>query len=365
MMTETEIFFTDSRDMSDVPSGTVDLTVTSPPYPMIEMWDDTFSSLNDDVRSALDAEEGHEAFELMHTELNKTWEEVARVTKPGGTICINIGDATRTVGDRFELYPNHTKIVEFFRQKGFRVLPAVHWRKPTNKASKFMGSGMLPPNAYVTLENEYILVFTKGENRSFRSKSEKRYQSAYFWEERNKWFSDVWTDIRGTLQTLNNGDRRERSAAFPFEIPYRLINMYSVQGDTVLDPFWGTGTTSLAAMAAARNSIGYEIEEAFRQEFEKQLQKLPQMTEEINRERITNHLEFVEKRQDEGNELKYTSEHYDFPVSTKQEKKLQLKGIDDVKEKEENTYKAVHSPFSLDATSSTQKVSATVEGRLS
>ncbi len=341
MQTGHRVYFADSRDMHHLDDESVDLTVTSPPYPMIEMWDDTFTKMNAAIGDALDAEEGQHAFDLMHDELAKTWNKVARVTKPGGTVCINVGDATRKIGDDFELYPNHTRIVDWFRSNGFRVLPAIHWRKPTNSAAKFMGSGMLPPNQYVTLETEYILVFRKAGNRSFDAKSDDRYESAYFWEERNRWFSDMWTDVNGAAQALDGDEMRDRSAAYPLAIPYRLINMYSVYGDTVLDPFWGTGTTSLAAMASARNSVGYELDDGFRQAFERQLENLPAVTERINKERLDNHRRFVQERQEQGEELSYESEQYGFPVTTQQERRLTLRMVNDIS-REDGTYHIDH-----------------------
>ena len=131
-----------------------------------------------------------------------------------------------------------------------------------------MGSGMLPAGAYVTLEHEYILILRKGSKREFKLDAQKqnRRESAFFWEERNAWFSDVWMDLKGTSQNLGNRTARLRSAAFPFDLPYRLLNMFSVKGDTVVDPFLGIGTTMWAAMAAGRNCIGYEIEARLRDE---------------------------------------------------------------------------------------------------
>lgn len=145
---------------------------------------------------------------------------------------------------------------------GYCVLPDIHWRKQSNAPNKFMGSGMFPAGAYVTYEHEYILVFRKGGKRVFKGAEKAlRQKSAFFWEERNVWFSDLW-DIKGTSQIITAAKAsRDRSAAFPFEIPYRLINMYSAEGDTVLDPFAGLGTTTLAAIASNRNSLGVEIDE--------------------------------------------------------------------------------------------------------
>jgi DNA modification methylase len=205
-----------------------------------------------------------------------------------------------------------------------------------------MGSGMLPPNAYVTLEHEYILVFRNGkDSRTFEPGSERRYNSAYFWEERNQWFSDVWMDIKGELQALEESELRERSAAYPFEIPYRLINMYSVYGDTVLDPFWGTGTTSFAAMVAGRNSIGYELDEEFVKLFKKRIEEIPEYSREVVKKRLDDHKEFVENRLSEGKDFKYQADNYDFPVTTKQEKPMQFYSVSDIQEVEDG-YEVSH-----------------------
>jgi DNA modification methylase len=302
--------------------------ITSPPYPMIEMWDLLFSSLNDEIENALDEADGKRAFNAMHRELNKVWKEVARVLKPGAIACINIGDATRTIGKSFQLYPNHVKIINSFLNNEFIELPSILWKKPTNSPNKFMGSGMLPPNAYATLEHEYILIFRKGDSRrEIEPKSENRYNSAFFWEERNSWFSDIWEDIGGTSQKLQNIIKtpnllRKRSAAFPLELPYRLINMFSIYGDLILDPFWGTGTTSLAAIISARNSIGYELNAEFLRIFEENIKQITQLNSSINQERITNHIKFIKKYCKMGKTIKYNSIFNDFPVITKQEEKI-------------------------------------------
>jgi len=143
--------------MKEVDSESVNLIVTSPPYPMIEMWDDQFSSSNPEIKEALQNGDGSKAYDLMHEELSKVWAEVNRVLVGGGIACINIGDATRKVNGAFQLYANHSKITGYFEKMGFQVLPLILWRKETNKPNKYMGSGMLPPSAYVTLEHEYIL----------------------------------------------------------------------------------------------------------------------------------------------------------------------------------------------------------------
>jgi len=347
METSHDVFIGNSQSLSKVDDDAVELVVTSPPYPMIEMWDDVFCSLNTDIRTALDEGNGRQAFELMHAELTKTWDEVSRVLVDGGIACINIGDATRKVNDSFRVYQNHAQVTEYFDTLGFEPLPDILWRKPTNSAAKFMGSGMMPPNAYATLEHEYLLVFRNGkQSREFPSETDVRYESAYFWEERNEWFSDVWEDIRGTVQGLDEAgnELRDRSAAYPLEVPYRLINMYSVYGDTVLDPFWGTGTTSLAAMIAGRNSIGYEIQEEFTEVFDAEVSEVAELAHGTVSKRIRRHEEFVETRLAEGKEFKYTAESYDFPVTTKQEKALQLYTVHSV-ERTETGYTVTHAPY--------------------
>ncbi|MFB6110152.1 MAG: site-specific DNA-methyltransferase [Halodesulfurarchaeum sp.] len=348
METRHRISTADSRRLDRLEDDSIELVVTSPPYPMIEMWDELFSDLDPEIGAMLEDGAGQAAFESMHEELTEVWEEVNRVLVDGGIACINIGDATRTVDGSFRVYQNHSRIIDSFERLGFEPLPDILWRKPVNSAAKFMGSGMLPPNAYVTLEHEYILIFRNGtEQRSFEPRSDRRYSSAYFWEERNRWFSDVWTDLKGELQSLEQDALRDRSAAYPFAVPYRLINMYSVYGDTVLDPFWGTGTTSVAALTAGRNSIGYEIEEEFTRVFDDRVTEVPALSRDVIQDRLDAHREFVEERREAGDGFTYEAEHYDFPVTTRQEKPLQFYAVDRIEETE-NGYRATHSPVDGD-----------------
>jgi DNA modification methylase len=324
METHHQVVVGDARDLDRVADDAVDLVVTSPPYPMIEMWDDLFTDFEPEVADLLAAGEGEAAFEVMHSTLEPVWDELARVLTEGGIACINIGDATRTVGGRFRVYQNHARVIEALTDRGLDPLPEILWRKPTNAAAKFMGSGMVPPNAYVTLEHEYVLVFRNGPRRTFESGADRRYEAAYFWEERNEWFSDLWTDVTGELQAIPDDTLRERSGAYPLEIPYRLVNMYSVYGDTVLDPFWGTGTTTLAAMAAGRNSVGYELDGALLERFDGHLDRVPDLSERTARKRLAAHRQFVERTREQGETLDYDAVHYDTPVRTKQERNIRL-----------------------------------------
>lgn len=333
MKTTHRVVAGDSRSLSRVDDNSVELVVTSPPYPMIEMWDDLFSELDSEIRDHLENGEGRTAFRRMHEELENVWREIDRVLVDGGIACVNVGDATRTVDGSFRVFQNHSRIIDAFESLGFEPLPEILWRKPANSGAKFMGSGMLPPNAYVTLEHEYVLVFRNGkESRSFESGSERRYSSAYFWEERNRWFSDVWTNVRGEHQSLDESELRARSGAYPFEIPYRLISMYSVYGDTVLDPFWGTGTTSIAAMVAGRNSIGYELDEDFVRLFDERIDGALEVSRRVVDQRLTDHRTFVEERSAAGEEFGYEAENYEFPVTTKQEQSIQLYAASEIEE---------------------------------
>ncbi|MHB9287272.1 DNA-methyltransferase [Halobacteriales archaeon Cl-PHB] len=344
MKTTHEVHVGDARDLP-CDDESVDLVVTSPPYPLIDLWDDLFADLSADAAEALDSVDGEAAFDAMHAVLDAVWAEVERVLAPGGIACVNVGDATRTVDDSFRVYPNHVRVTEVFEALGFEPLPDVLWHKPANSAAKFMGSGMLPPNAYVTLEHEYVLVFRKGGKRDFEPGDEARYESAFFWEERNRWFTDVWTDVNGRLQDLADDDLRERSAAFPFELPYRLINMYSVYGDTVLDPFWGTGTTTLAAMVAGRNSTGVELDGEFTGHFEERVADVPAMSRDVVAERLERHREFVAERQDRGESLSYEATHYDTPVRTKQERDIRFYVAESVERADDRGYLVEHVPY--------------------
>ena len=345
MKTSHQIIFDNSNNMDTIPSESISLVVTSPPYPMINMWDDMFISQNPAIGKALKRRKGSDAFELMHGILDAVWNEVYRVLKNGGIACINIGDATRTINDNFSLYQNHTRLMSYLLKLGFNALPAILWRKQTNAPNKFMGSGMLPPGAYVTLEHEYILIVRKGPKREFKSPKEKqiRRQSAFFWEERNVWFSDIWLDVKGASQNLFDKKVRSRSAAFPIEVPYRLINMFSVKGDTVLDPFLGIGTTMYAAMTAGRNSIGFELDKNLKDSIQLRKNFFTYYSNWLINNRLSFHLSFLRDKIRTGKTFKYSNEHYGFPVVTSQEKELLINAVLSAKETNSNNYEIVYS----------------------
>jgi site-specific DNA-methyltransferase (cytosine-N4-specific) len=239
-----------------VGDGAAGLVVTSPPYPMIAMWDGVFAA------------QGARSFEEMHGVLDDVWRECARALTPGGIACVVVGDALRTVDGRFRLFANHARVMRAFDGLGFDTLPYILWKKPTNKPNAFLGSGFLPPNAYVTLDCEFILIFRKGGLRKFEAGDGRRKSSAYTKEERDRWFSQIW-DVKGAPQARAAGARR--SAAFPAEVPRRLIRMFSVEGDLVLDPFAGTGTTLAEAVRLGRRARGFELDPGFAGEAERKV----------------------------------------------------------------------------------------------
>ncbi len=310
--------------LATLPDSSFALVVTSPPYPMIEMWDSAFAAADPVVAAALASGDGRSAYDLMHRCLEPVWRAVARLLVPGGIACINIGDAVRSIGGEFQLFNNHARILESCLRLGLVSLPSLIWRKPTNAPNKFMGSGMLPPGAYVTLEHEHILILRKGGRRHFdEAAMELRRRSAFFWEERNRWFADQWDD-RGARQEMEAGGPRERSAAFPLLIPYRLVLMFSIYGDLVLDPFAGTGTTCVAALAAGRSSLGVEIDAGLLAAALRRIGGARARSIELAQARLRAHLELVDSCEIQGRKLRHWNQVHGFPVTTGQERDMEL-----------------------------------------
>ena len=303
----------DSLANKGMESEIADLIVTSPPYPMVAMWDDLFSGFNPVIHSALTKEKsGRHAHLLMFQVLVPVLRASERILKPGGFLCINIGDAVRSLNGNFRLYDNHSFISQYLESKtSLYQLPRILWRKTTNAPNKFMGSGTLPLKAYVTLEHEFILIFKK-PGKIDKEREALRRKSSIFWEERNTWYSDVWT-FQGTRQEKNG----KRTAAFPFELPHRLINMFSVQGDVVVDPFLGSGTTMAAAVVNARNFLGFEINKGLRRTIIGTLKKAKELAKEIPKKRIDSHRAFAD-----ANAYKYKSIY--GGVKTKQEENMEI-----------------------------------------
>ena len=153
----------------------------------------------------------------------------------------------------------------------------------------------------------------------------------------------MWFGLIGTTQKMKNNTARLRSAAFPFELAYRLVNMYSTKEDTVVDPFLGTGTTMFAAMATGRNSIGFEIESGFRDEIVSIKDRVIDTSNDRIHHRIQNHLEFVQKRSEDKGNLKYINKHYKFPVVTRQEVELFFNPLENIEQIDGNTMAVMYS----------------------
>ncbi len=232
----------DARRLDGVADRSVDLIVTSPPYPMVAQWDALFRAL------------GADDYPTMLGVLADAWTAGYRVAADGAILAVVVGDALRRSSDGFRLWPNHAHTLLAAERAGFRPLPHLLWKKPTNRPNAFLGSGFLPPNAYVTLDCEFVLLFRKGGPRAFPPHDRRRAASRYSRAERDRWFSQIWGDIRGAPQ---RGAGR-RTGAFPAELADRLVRMFSVVGDTVLDPFAGTGTALWAAAELGRNAVGVE-----------------------------------------------------------------------------------------------------------
>jgi modification methylase len=239
----------DSRVMKAVAEAGVDLVVTSPPYWHIK-----------DYGRAGQIGHGQSLHEYLR-DLYSVWRECGRVLGAGGRLCVNIGDqfARSTVYGRYRVIPLHAEIIRQCELSGFDYLGSVIWRKRTTMNTSggavVMGSYPYPPNGIVELDYEFILLFRKpGKPRKVPASVKKL--SALTKEEWKTWFSGHWS-FPGARKS------RGHEAEFPEELPRRLIRMFSFRGDTVLDPFMGSGTTARAGLALGRNVIGYEVNEEY------------------------------------------------------------------------------------------------------
>jgi modification methylase len=253
------IYQGDARDLSLIPDASVHLVVTSPPYADLKEYEDHEAQL------------GHiEDYEEFLAELDKVWAECERVLVPGGRICCVVGDVciSRRRGGRHYVLPLSADIQVRARSLGLDNLTPIRWLKLANikleasRSARYLGKPNLP-NGVVKNDMEHILFLRKpGGYRKPTAEMEER--SRITNEEYAKWFTPYWTGITGA-------STRQHPAPFPKEIALRLIRMFSFAGDTVLDPFAGTGTTTLAALETSRNSIGVEIEPKYLDMIEQRL----------------------------------------------------------------------------------------------
>jgi len=243
----------DARDLSWILNESVHLIVTSPPYWILKKYQPHAAQLG-----AL------EDYDEFLAELDKCWRECERVLVPGGRVCCVVGDVCiprRKVG-RHYLVPLHADIMVRARKVGLDCLTPILWFKIANGATEAEGNGAgfygkpYQPGAIVKNDFEYILFLRKGG--AYRSPSTlQKALSMLSKEEMQAWIRTAWTDIKG--ESTRNG----HPAPFPATLAERLIRLFSFAGDTVLDPFCGTGSTLLAAVSTGRNSIGNEIESTY------------------------------------------------------------------------------------------------------
>lgn len=243
----------DARSLSWIADKSVHLVVTSPPYWTLKEYEHSHAQLGD-----------VDDYEAFLGELDKVWSECARVLAPGGRICCVVGDVCipRKRLGRHLVMPLHADIQVRSRHLGLDCLTPIIWQKIANGVTEAQGNGAgfygkpYQPGAIIKNDVEYILFMRKGGK--YRSPDNlQRVLSMLTKDEMQSWLRSSWNDIRG------ESTRRGHPAPFPAALAERLIRMFSFAGDTVLDPFSGTGTTALAALRSGRNSISNELEPAY------------------------------------------------------------------------------------------------------
>lgn len=239
----------DCRNMSQIDNESVHLIITSPPY-----WQLKDYGSNNQIGF-------NDTYETYINNLNIVWNECHRILMPGCRLCINIGDqfARSVYYGRYKVIPIHSEIIRFCEIIGFDYMGSIIWQKTTSMhttgGEQIMGSYPYPRNGIVKIDFEHILLFRKS-GIAYSPTREIKEASALSINEWNEYFSSHW---------IFSGEKQNRHiAVFPEELPKRLIKMFSFIGDTICDPFMGSGTTALAAAKLERNSIGYEINKDYR-----------------------------------------------------------------------------------------------------
>ena len=259
-ITKHKLILGDARDLSSISDGSVHLVVTSPPYWNLKRYNEHPNQM------------GHiDDYELFLEELNKVWKECFRVLAPGGRLVCVVGDVclSRKQHGRHVVVPLHADICVGCRKIGFDNLNPIIWHKISNASyevsngSKFLGKPY-EPNAIIKNDIEFILMQRKPGG--YRQPTlEQRDKSRIAKQEFDDWFRQFWN--------ITGASTKQHPAPFPLELAHRLVRMFSFDGDTVLDPFGGSGTTSLAAIKTGRNSIMVDIDPAYLEMAKNRLQK--------------------------------------------------------------------------------------------
>lgn len=261
-ITTHKIYEADARDLSFICSESVHFVCTSPPYASLVQYPDHTGQLGNIA-----------SYEKFLDEMDAVWAECLRVLVPGGRVACVVGDVciSRRQGGRHYVLPLSGDFQVRARRFGLDNLTPIRWQKVANikleasRSSRFLGKPNLP-NGVVKNDIEHILFFRKpGGYRKPTPEMERR--SRIETEDYMRWFSPVWTDVTGQF-------RRDHPAPYPIEIPRRLIRMFSFAGDTVVDPFGGTGTTAMAALETGRNSVSVDIEPRYVSLMEERLSSL-------------------------------------------------------------------------------------------
>lgn len=244
------VIFGDSRRMPELDDESVHLVVTSPPYWCLKDY-------------AHPAQIGYEQeYEEYLWAVSEVLAQCHRVLCPGCRAAVNIGDQYLRASEhgRYRVQPIAADLIRAGMSMGFDFMGNILWKKisttNTSGGGALMGSMYLPKDGHVTYEHEYIILFRK-LGKWARPTDEQKEKSLLTKEQRLTWFRGVWEDIHPDRQ-------QSHGAVFPVELPRRLIKMYSFWGETVLDPFLGSGTTAEAAELEGRNSVGYELNQDFR-----------------------------------------------------------------------------------------------------
>lgn len=327
-MTNHKIYFGDSRALNKIEDKSVQLIITSPPY-----WQLKDYGSNNQIGF-------NNSYEEYINNLNLVWMECERILSEGCRLCINIGDqfARSVYYGRYKVVPIRTEIIRFCETLKMDYMGAIIWQKATTMNTSgggaIMGSFPYPRNGILKIDYEFILIFKKLGNPP-KPTLEQRENSIMTKEEWNQYFSSHW-NFSGVKQS-------EHIAMFPEELPKRLIKMFSFSGETIFDPFLGSGTTTLAAKNLGRNSIGYEINKEFESIIKEKL-NINQLSFESDT------IEFLEDK--ENNNYSFDKLPYIFEDAHKLDKKIDIKKnkfgskIDNSKEKREDLFsvKEVISP---------------------